>query len=150
MASKKVTKQFTLYMPAAKATPAPPIGPTLGQHGVNIGAFVKEFNDKTQDTLKEYGGVAVRVPAVVTVYVDRSYDMSLLPPIASDLIKYKAGVQSGSAEANKKKIGTVTEADLEAIAAIKMPVMNTRKKAGIIKSLKGTAKSLGIEVKAAA
>lgn len=150
MASKKVTKQFTLYMPAAKATPAPPIGPTLGQHGVNIGAFVKEFNDKTQDTFKQYGNTAVRVPAKVNVYVDRSYDMELLPPIASDLIKYKAGVQAGSAEPNKKKVASVTEADLDEIATIKMPVMNTRKKAALIKSLRGTARSLGIEVKAAA
>ena len=111
-------------------------------------AFVKEFNDKTQDTFKQYGNTAVRVPAKVSVYVDRSYDMELLPPIASDLIKYKAGVQSGSAEPNKKKVATVTEADLEEIATIKQPVMNTRKKEALVKSVRGTARSIGKEEKA--
>lgn len=77
-------------MPAGKATPAPPVGPILGQHGINIGAFVKEFNDKTLDTMKMYAPTQVKVPVNIMVYVDRSYDMEILPPVTSDLIKWKA------------------------------------------------------------
>ena len=134
-------------MTAGKATPAPPIGPILGQHGVNIGAFVKEFNDKTMDTMKQFGGADVKVPVNITVYVDRSYTMELLPPLTSDLIKWKAGIKSGSGEPNTKKVGKISKADLEEIIDIKMSVMNTNDRASIAKSFIGTAKSLGVEIK---
>ena len=86
----KIQVQFTLHMPAGKATPAPPIGPILGQHGINIGAFVKEFNDKTMETMQKFGGAEIKVPVNITVFIDRSYKMEILPPVASSLIKRKA------------------------------------------------------------
>ena len=144
--AKKVQIQFTLHMPAWKATPAPPIGPILGQHGINIWAFVKEFNDKTLETMKTYAPTQVKVPVNITVYVDRSYDMEILPPVTSDLIKWKAWVTKGAGEPNKLANGTVKRSDLEELIDIKMPVMNTRNRASIMKSFEGTAKSLGIKV----
>lgn len=147
MSTKKLQSQLTLHMKAGKATPAPPVGPILGQHGVNIGAFVKEFNDKTMDTMKQYAGVDVKVPVLIRVYIDRSYDMQIFPPLMSDLLKWKAGIKSGSATPNKVKVATLSKADLEDIIAIKMPVMNTKRKDSLIKSITGTAKSMGIEVK---
>lgn len=143
----KVQVRFTLHMVAWKANPAPPVGPILGQHGINIGAFIKEFNDKTMETMKEFGGFDVKVPVEITVYVDRSFEMRISPPLTADLIKWKAKVQSGSAEPNKTKVATVTKADLESLIDIKIPVMNTTDRAAILKSFMGTAKSLGIDVK---
>lgn len=134
-------------MPAGKATPAPPIGPILGQHGINIGAFVKEFNDKTMETMQKFGGAQVKVPVNITVYIDRSYSMEILPPITPDLIKWKAGVKKGSGEPNKTKVATISKADLEEIIDIKLPVMNTNNRESIMNSFIGTAKSLGIDVK---
>lgn len=134
-------------MTAWKATPAPPIGPILGQHGINIGAFVKEFNDKTMETMQKFGGTDVKVPVHIKVFVDRSYAMEIDPPITPDLIKWKAGVKKGAWEPNKEKIATISKADLEEIIDIKMPVMNTNNRESIMKSFIGTAKSLGIEVK---
>jgi large subunit ribosomal protein L11 len=133
-------------MPAWKATPAPPIGPILWQHGINIGAFVKEFNDKTMETMQAYWGTQVKVPVNITVYIDRSYGMEILPPVTSDLIKWKAGVNKGAAEPNKWWAGTVSKADLEELIDIKLPVMNTRNRESILKSFMGTAKSLWIKV----
>jgi len=129
-------------MPAGKATPAPPIGPILGQHGINIGAFVKEFNDKTMETMKKFGGAEVKVPVDITVFVDRSYKMEILPPVTSDLIKWKAGIKKGSGEPNTNKVGKISKADLEEIVDIKMSVMNTDDREAIMKSFIGTAKSL--------
>jgi large subunit ribosomal protein L11 len=134
-------------MPAWKATPAPPIGPILGQHGINIWAFVKEFNDKSQETMQQYGGATIRIPVDITVFIDRSYKMELNPPISSDLIKYKAKIQKWSGEPNSNKVATISKADLEDIIDVKLPVMNTRNRDSVRKSLIGTAKSLGIEVK---
>jgi large subunit ribosomal protein L11 len=147
MSQKKVTVKFTLHMVAGKATPAPPVGPILGANGVNIGTFIKEFNDRTMDVAKQYPNMAVKVPAVITVYVDRTYEFTTLPPVTSHLIMSKANVTAWSAKPNKEKVGSVSEADLESIIDVKMPVMNTRKRASILNSLKGTAKSLGITVK---
>jgi len=134
-------------MPAWKATPAPPIGPILWQHGINIGAFVKEFNDKTNDTMQKYGGAVIKVPVDIEVYVDRTYSMTIHPPITSDLLKYKAGVKKGAWEPNKDKVATLSKADLEEIIDIKLPVMNTNNRESAMRSIIGTAKSLGIEVK---
>lgn len=143
----KIQVQFMLHMTAGKATPAPPIWPILGQHGINIGAFVKEFNDKTLDTMKQFGGADVKVPVDITVYKDRSYDMEIHPPITSDLIKWKANIKKWSSEPNAKKVATISKSDLEEIIDIKMPVMNTHKRASIMESIIGTAKSMGITVK---
>lgn len=133
-------------MTAGKTTPAPPVGPILGQHGINIGAFVKEFNDKTMETMQKFAWFDVKVPAKIKVYIDRSYSMELLPPLTSDLIKWKAKVKSGSGEPNKQKVASLSKADLEEIIDIKMSVMNTQKRESIMKSVIGTAKSLGITV----
>lgn len=134
-------------MLAWKATPAPPVGPILGQHGVNIWAFVKEFNDKTAETMQQYGGANIKVPVLITVYVDRSYTMEIHPPLTSDLLKWKASVKKGSGQPNKSKVATLKKADLEEIIDIKMKVMNTNNRDSIMKSLIWTAKSLGIDVK---
>lgn len=145
--SKKIQVKFTLHMPAWKATPAPPIGPILWQHGINIGAFVKEFNDKTMETMQQFAGFDVKVPVDIEVYVDRSYSMTIYPPITSDLIKWKAKVKKWAGEPNKQKVATLQKADLEEIIDIKLPVMNTNNRESAMKSIIGTAKSLWIEVK---
>jgi large subunit ribosomal protein L11 len=87
--AKKLVEEFVIHMPAGKATPAPPIGPMLGQKGINIGQFVKEFNDKTRELMQKFGGMDIKVPVKVKVYNDRSYDMEILPPITSHLILWK-------------------------------------------------------------
>ncbi len=143
----KIQVQFTLHMPAGKATPAPPIGPILGQHGINIGEFVKKFNDDTMETMQKYGGAEIKVPVDITVFIDRSFKMVIHPPVTSSLLKYKAKIKSGSGEPNTTKVATLSEADLEEIIDIKMPVMNTNNRDSIRKSIMGTARSLGIEVK---
>jgi large subunit ribosomal protein L11 len=97
--------------------------------------------------MKQYAGSDIKVPVLVTVYIDRSYDMEILPPLTSDLLKWKAKVKLGSGEPNKNKIATLSEADLEEIIDVKMPVMNTRNRVSVKKSIIGTAKSIGIEVK---
>lgn len=134
-------------MTAGKAQPAPPVGPILGQNGVNIGAFIKEFNDKTRDIMAQFAPIDVKVPAVITVYTDRTYDLDTLPPLTSNLLLWKLKANGWSAEPNKKKIGTLTRADLKEVAEIKMPVMNTKNMDSLIASIAGTAKSLGIEIK---
>ena len=134
-------------MLAGKATPAPPTGPMLGAQWVNIGGFIKEFNDKTMPIMQQYPGSDIKVPVLVTVYIDRSYEMEILPPLTSDLLKRKAKVKLWAWEPNKNKIATLSLADIEDIIDIKMSVMNTRNRDSIRKSIIGTAKSIGIEVK---
>lgn len=146
MAAKKVQSKFKIFLTAGKATPAPPVGPMLWQHGINIGAFTKEFNDKTREMMQQFGGFDVKIPVEVTVYIDRSYDMVLKSPVSSDLIKWKAKVKKWSGEPNTKKVGKISMADLKEIAEIKKPDMNTEDIDAIVRSLIGTAKSLGIEV----
>ncbi len=143
--SKKVQKKFTLHMLAGKATPAPPVWPILWQHWVNIWMFVKEFNDKTRDVMSKYAGVDVKVPVNISVYVDRSFSMEILPPLTSHLILWKAKQKEWSWEPNKKKIGKITRKDLEEIAEIKKSVMNTENIDSLLKSIAGTAKNMGIE-----
>lgn len=145
--AKKLAKQFTLHITAGKAMPAPPVGPILGQNGVNIGTFIKEFNDKTRDIASQFGGAEVKVPAVISVYTDRTYDMEILPPLTSHLLLWKLKQKQGSATPNKTKIGTLTKKDLEEIAEIKKPVMNTAKMESLVKIIAGTAKNMGIEIK---
>ncbi len=145
--AKKIQKVFSLHMLAGKATPAPPTWPMLGAQWVNIWGFIKEFNDKTLPIMQHYAGAEIKVPVIVTVYIDRSYDMEILPPLTSDLLKWKAKTKLWSGEPNKTKVATLTQADLEEIIDVKMPVMNTNNRDSIRRSIIGTAKSLGIEIK---
>ena len=142
---KKVTGQIKLQLPAGKANPAPPVGPALGQHGVNIMQFCKEFNAKTQ------GGDMI-IPVVITVYSDRSFTFIMKTPPASVLLKKAAGLSTakkpgaGSKEPNKNKVGKVTEKQVRELAQQKMGDMNCGSLETAIKTLKGTARSMGIDV----
>jgi large subunit ribosomal protein L11 len=100
----KVQTILNLEIPAGKAQPSPPLGPMLGANGVNIGQFIKEFNDKTQDLMQKFGGIEVKVKAKLTIYVDRTFQLEIGDPVTSGLIKWKLGVQAGSGEPNKKKV----------------------------------------------
>ncbi len=144
--AKKVQSKFKIFLIAWKATPAPPVGPMLWQHWINIGAFTKDFNDKTRDLMQKFWWFDVKIPVEVTVYIDRSYDMVLKSPVTSDLIKWKANVKKWSWEPNTKKVGKISMNDLKEIADIKKDDMNTDDLDSVIKSLKWTAKSLWIEV----
>ena len=144
----KVQVEFNIHLIAGKATPAPPVGPMLGQHGINIGQFTKEFNDKTGAMIQQFGGFDVKVPVDVKVYVDRSFDMEIWTPVTGDLIKWKLKIKKGATEPNNQVVGTLTRADLEEIAEIKKPVMNTSNIESIIKSIGGTAKNMGVKVEA--
>jgi len=138
--AKKVMAFIKLQVPAGKANPAPPIGPALGQHGVNIMEFCKSFNSKTQ---KDEGLI---IPVVITVYADRSFSFITKTPPASILLKKALGLQKASAEPNRIKVGKVTEAQLEEIAKIKMPDLNCYDIEAAKELIRGTAKSMGIEV----
>lgn len=144
--SKKVQKQFKMHMLAWKATPAPPVGPTLGQYGLNIWQVVKDFNDKTREIPAKFGGMDIKVPVIFKVYADRSFDLEILPPLSSHLILWKAKLKAGSAQPNKDKVGKISRKDLAEIAEIKKEVSNTNKMESIVKSLEWTAKSLGLEI----
>ncbi len=139
---KKVQTQVKLQIEAGKATPAPPVGPALGQAQVNIMEFCKQFNARTQN--KEMAGLII--PVVITVYTDRSFTFITKTPPASVLLKKAARVEKGSGTPNKEKIGKVTEAQVREIATQKMPDLNAASIDTAIKSIKGTARSMGIEV----
>lgn len=145
--AKKIQTKFNLFLVAGKATPAPPVGPMLWQHWINIGQFTKEFNDKTSDMMKNFQGVDVKIPVDVVVYIDRSFDISLCSPVSSDLIKWKSKVKKGSNEPNKNKVWSISMDDLREIAEMKKVDMNTNNIDAIVKSLASTAKSMWIEVK---
>lgn len=138
--AKKVQAQVKLQIAAGKATPAPPVGTALGPHGVNIMDFCKNFNAKTaaQDGLI--------IPAVVTIYADRSYSFILKTPPASVLLKKAANIAKGSGVPNKNKVGTVTLAQVTDIAKVKLPDLNTQSLDSAILSVKGTARSMGLDV----
>jgi large subunit ribosomal protein L11 len=138
--AKKVQAMVKLQIPAGKATPAPPVGTALGPHGVNIMDFVKAFNARTA---KDEGLI---IPAVVTIYSDRSYTFITKTPPAPVLIKKAANVAKGSAEPNKAKVGTITRKQVEDIAKQKLPDLNTESLASAIKTVAGTARSMGIDV----
>src|SRR5215471_12197909 len=140
--AKKITGYIKLQIPAGKATPAPPVGPALGQQGVNIMDFCKAFNAKT--SAKDQEGLII--PVVVTVYADRSYSFITKTPPASILLKRAAGIAKGSGEPNKNKVGKVTEKQVEEIAKTKLPDLNARDLAGAVATVKGTARSMGLEV----
>jgi large subunit ribosomal protein L11 len=139
---KKVTAQVKLQIEAGKATPAPPVGPALGQAQVNIMEFCKQFNARTQN--KEMAGLII--PVVITVYADRSFTFITKTPPAAVLLKKAAGLQKGSGTPNKDKVGKVTEKQVREIATQKMPDLNAASVDAAIKSIKGTARSMGIEV----
>src|SRR5579862_9470449 len=140
--TKKVQTQVKLQIEAGKATPAPPVGPALGQAQVNIMEFCKQFNARTQN--KEMAGLII--PVVITVYGDRSFTFITKTPPASVLLKKAAGLQKGSGSPNKDKVGKVTEKQVREIATQKMPDLNAASVDAAIKSIKGTARSMGIEV----
>ena len=138
--AKKVTGFIKLQRPAGKATPAPPVGPALGQHGVNIMEFVKQFNEKTA---KQVGLV---IPAVITVYADRSFSFVLKTPPAAVLIKKACKIESGSGAPNKTKVAKITEAQVREIAEMKMPDLNAASVEAAMKMIAGTARSMGVTV----
>jgi len=138
--AKKVVTQIKLQIPAGKANPSPPVGPALGQHGVNIMEFCKAYNAKTQD--KE----GLIIPVVITVYSDRSFTFITKTPPAADLLKKAAGIIKGSGEPNKNKVGKVTGAQVQEIARVKMADLNARDIEAAVRIVMGTARSMGIEV----
>ena len=137
---KKITGSIKLQIPAGKATPAPPVGPALGQAGVNIMDFCKNFNARTA---KDEGLI---IPVVVTVYADRSYTFITKTPPAAVLLKRAANIAKGSAEPNKTKVGTVTAKQVEEIAKLKMPDLNAESLEAAVKTVSGTARSMGLDV----
>jgi large subunit ribosomal protein L11 len=139
---KKITAQVKLQIEAGKATPAPPVGPALGQAQVNIMEFCKQFNARTQN--KEMAGLII--PVVITVYADRSFTFITKTPPAAVLLKKAAGLAKGSGTPNKDKVGKVTERQVREIATQKMPDLNAASVDAAVKSIKGTARSMGIEV----
>ena len=139
---KKVAAQIKLQIPAGKATPAPPVGPVLGQHGVNIMDFCKAFNAKTSS--KEMEGLII--PVVIAVHTDRSYSFVTKTPPAPVLLKRAAGIAKGSATPQSNKVGTVTAKQVEEIARTKLPDLNTVSLEAAVRSVRGTARSMGIEI----
>jgi len=138
--AKKITAQVKLQIPAGQANPAPPVGPALGQHGVNIMDFCKRFNEETK------GREGLIVPVVISIFQDRSFNFIIKSPPASILLKREAGLAKASAEPNKMKIGKVTRDKVEAIARTKMQDLNTTRVEQAIKIIEGTARSMGIEI----
>ena len=141
MAKKEVVAQVKLLIPSGKANPAPPVGPALGPHGINIMEFCKQFNAQTQsmgDTL---------VPVVLSVYNDRSFTFVLKTPPASELIKKAAGIVKGSGVPNKDKVGSLTSAQVEEIAKTKLQDLNTTSVEAAMNIIKGTARSMGVEIR---
>ncbi|EKP94836.1 50S ribosomal protein L11 [Thermaerobacter subterraneus] len=138
--AKKVIGKIKLQIPAGKATPAPPVGPALGQHGVNIMAFTKEFNERTKDQ------VGLIIPVEITVYQDRSFTFITKTPPASILLARAAGVEKGSGAPNKNKVGRVTRKQIREIAELKMPDLNAADVEAAMRLIEGTARSMGIEV----
>lgn len=138
--AQKVTGYIKLQIPAGKATPAPPVGPALGQHGVNIMQFTKEFNEKTKND------AGLIIPVVITVYADRSFSFVTKTPPAAVLIKKACKIQSGSGVPNKTKVATISKADLEQIAQTKMPDLNAASLEAAMSMIAGTCRSMGVVV----
>ena len=138
--AKKIKAVVKVQIEAGKATAAPPVGPALGQHGINMMAFIKEYNERTA---KFAGSV---VPAVVTVFEDRSFTFVTKTPPAADLIRKAAGIEKGSANPNKEKVGKLTRAKVEEIARTKLPDLNANDLDAAMKMIEGTARSMGVEV----
>ncbi len=139
--AKKITKKLKLQIPAGKATPAPPIGPALGQAGIAIGDFTKKFNDATKAMGNDI------IPVEITVYEDRSYTFVLKTPPAASLILKAVGIEKGSGRPNTTKVGVITKAQVKEIAEKKLPDLNANDLAAAIKIIEGSARSMGIDVK---
>ncbi len=140
--AKKVEALIKLQLPAGKANPSPPVGPALGQHGVNIMEFCKAYNAKTQDQM------GLIIPVIITVYGDRSFTFITKTPPAAVLLKKAAKIDKGSPVSNKEKVGTVSQADLEEIAKLKMKDLNAHTVEQAAKMIAGTARSMGLKVEA--
>ena len=138
--AQKVTGYIKLQIPAAKATASPPVGPALGQHGVNISQFIKEFNERTKDQ------AGFKIPVVITVYADRSFSFITKTPPAAVLIKKACGIESGSGVPNKTKVATISKEDVRKIAETKMPDLNAASIEAAMSMIAGTARSMGIVV----
>lgn len=138
--AKKILAQVKLQCPAGQANPAPPVGPALGQHGVNIMEFCKQFNAKTQNQ------AGMIIPVIITVYQDRSFSFIMKTPPAAVLLKKAAKIEKGSGTPNKVKVGKVTKAQVEEIAKIKLPDLNCSDLKSAIRTIEGTARNMGIEV----
>ena len=138
--AKKVQGYIKLQIPAGKATPAPPVGPALGQHGVNIMEFTKQFNAKTAD------GNGMITPVVITVYSDRSFTFITKTPPAAVLVKKACNIKSGSGVPNKKQVATITKAQVEEIAKLKMPDLNAASVEAAMSMIMGTCRSMGVKV----
>ena len=138
--AQKVVGYIKLQIPAGKATPAPPVGPALGQHGVNIMAFTKEFNERTKND------TGLLIPVVITVYADRSFSFVTKTPPAAVLIKKAIGLDKASGEPNKKKVGSITKEQIQKIAEQKMPDLNASSVESAMSMIAGTARSMGITV----
>ena len=138
--AKKVIGFIKLHVPGGQANPAPPVGPALGQHGVNIMEFCKQFNAKTQDK------AGITIPVEITVYADRSFTFITKTPPAAVLIKRAIGLAKGSGEPNREKVATITRAQLEEIASVKMPDLNASDIDAAVRMIAGTARSMGVEV----
>ncbi len=137
---KKIKAIVKLQIPAGKATPAPPIGPALAPHGINIAEFCQKFNDQTKDM------GSFKIPAELSVYEDGSYDFKLKQPLTSELLKKAAAIEKGSGEPNRKKVAKITKAQLKEIATKKMPDLNTDNIEAAMRIVEGTAKNMGIEI----
>ena len=138
--AKKISAQVKMQLPAGKATAAPPVGSMLGPHGINLPAFVKEFNDKTSSQ------AGLVIPVIVTIYQDRSFELQLKTPPAAVLIKKACNIESGSAKPNKDKVAKITKAQIKEIAELKMVDLNANDVESAMAIIAGTARSMGIEV----
>lgn len=138
--AKKINAVVKLQLPAGKATPGPPVGSTLGPHGINIPAFTKEFNEKTASQ------AGLIIPVIITIYADRSFSFVLKTPPVAVLIKKALGLESGSARPNRDKVGTLTKAQVKEIASIKLPDLNATSLESAMSMVEGTARSMGINV----
>lgn len=138
--TKKIKSTIKLHIPAGKATPAPPIGPRLAQHGINIGDFCQQFNDKTKNQ------EGFTIPVVISIYEDRSFSFVLKAPLTSQLLKKAVGIEKGSGTPNTKKVAKITKQQLKEVAQKKMADLNTDDIEQAVKIVQGTAKNMGIEV----
>lgn len=139
--AKKLITQIKLQIPAGQATPAPPVGPALGQHGLQIQAFCIQFNDATKDRMGD------TVPVVINVYDDRTFDFITKTPPASELVKKAAKLKSGSKKANSEKVGSITTEQLREIATVKMQDLNTTDVEAAMRTIAGTARQMGVDIK---